>query len=75
MERFFQAFDQLRKDRKITSITAFCEKYQIDKRHLYTQRKEMSRGFFEVGWLVILIRDFGVSADWLLTGSGSIYNI
>lgn len=68
MRRYFSAFDTLRENGKIKSITAYCEKYHIDKRHFYVQRKDPYKGFFEVGWLLSLIRDYGVSPSWLLTG-------
>lgn len=74
MSRFFQAFDAAKENGRIGSITKFCEDNGIDKRHLYAQRKELSRGFFEVGWIVPLIRDCGVSSAWLLTGVGSMFN-
>ena len=73
MQRYYDAFDAVREHKLITSITTFCEKYHIDKRHFYAQRKDMNKGFFEVGWLVPLIQDFGVSSSWLLTGKGTMF--
>lgn len=74
MERFFEAFHASLENKKIKNITFFCTKYNIDKRHLYAQHKDLGRGFFEVGWMLPLIRDCGVSADWLLTGQGKMYS-
>ena len=65
MQRFYEALDQLKQDRRIT-ISGFCEDHGIDKRHLYAQRKDMSRGYFEIAWLLPLIERYGVSAEWLL---------
>lgn len=73
MERFFQAFQTSLENKIIKNISQFCAGNNIDKRHFYVQRKDMGRGFFEVGWLVPLIRDCGVSANWLLTGKGTMY--
>lgn len=74
MTRFYEAFDASREAGRIKSITRFLEENGIDKRHFYAQRKEMCRGFFEVGWLVPLIKDCGVSSAWLMTGVGSMFN-
>lgn len=67
MQRFFFVLDQLKQDRRIT-ISGFCEDHGIDKRHLYAQRKDMGKGYFEIAWLLPLIERYGVSSDWLLLG-------
>lgn len=74
MTRYYEAFDAAKESKRITSITKFCDENGIDKRHFYAQRKDLGKGFFEVGWLVPLIRDCGVSSAWLLTGIGSMFN-
>lgn len=73
MERFFQAFEICRKMKLIGSVTDFCKDHGIDKAHFYTQRKEPSSGFFQVGWIVPLIEDCKISAHWLMTGRGEIF--
>lgn len=72
MERFFNAFDICKRLKLIKSVTDFCNENGIDKPHFYTQRKNLGRGFFEVGWLVPLVKR-GVSSDWLLTGRGNMF--
>lgn len=74
MSRFFQAFDAARENKRIRNVEKFCSENGIDKRHLYAQRQELSKGYFEVGWLVPMIRDYGVSSAWLLTGVGEMFN-
>nr|DAT89972.1 MAG TPA: hypothetical protein [Caudoviricetes sp.] len=73
MERFFQAFQTSLDNKLIKNTSQFCTTNNIDKRHFYAQRKDLGRGFFEVGWLIPLIRDCGVSSNWLLTGKGTMY--
>ena len=73
MMRFFEAFDRCVELKLVKSISSFCVKNCIDKRHLYAQRKDMSKGLFHVGWLLPLIRDCNVSASWLMTGKGTMF--
>lgn len=71
MSRFFDAFQTCIDNGLLKNTNYFCVKYNIDKRHFYAQRKDLGRGYFEVGWLLPLIRDCGVSSNWLLTGKGT----
>ena len=73
MERFFTAFDIAVQNRLIKSIAEYCRDNSIATTNLYTKRKERNRGYFEVGWLVPLVRDCGISATWLLTGRGMMF--
>ena len=73
MERYFAALQRCRELKLISNVSTFCEQNGIDKRHLYTQKKDLGRGFFEVGWLVPLVRDFHVSTYWLITGQGEMF--
>ncbi len=73
MERFFQAFEICRETKRIKSVTDFCRANRIDKAHFYTQRKDPSKGFFQVGWIVPLVEDCNISAHWIMTGRGEIF--
>lgn len=71
MKRFFLAIETLRECNDLV-LYRFCEENGIDYRHFYTQRKDLHKGYFEVGWLLPLIKDYGVSSTWLLTGKGKM---
>ena len=72
--RFFDTLLQLHEAKKIPGgLTGFCETYGIDKRHLYAQKADNGRGYFETGWLVPLIKYFHVNPTWLLLGTGKQY--
>lgn len=73
-QRFFDTLQQLHDAKKLPGgMSGFCETYEIDKRHLYEQRKDMGRGYFEVAWLIPLVKYFKVSSNWLLLGTGKQY--
>ncbi len=70
-QRFFDTLQKLYDAQKLPGgLSGFCETYGIDKRHLYAQRADMGKGYFEVGWLLPLIKYFYVNSTWLLLGTG-----
>lgn len=71
--RFFDALAQLKSDKRIGGKTPFAEKYNINRRNLYKLEKNYEKDIFQVAWLSYLVRDYNVSAMWLLTGEGSFY--
>lgn len=72
--RFFRAIALLKENKIIGGQSPFCERYGINRRNLYLLEKDMSRDIFQVSWLGYLVRDFGLSAEWLLTGSGEVFS-
>lgn len=74
MQRYFEAVDKAVELKRIKSIRSFCVNNGIVPEAFYRQRMNQARGFFEVGWLVPLVRDCNVSSSWLLTGVGSMFN-
>lgn len=71
--RFFDALAQLKSDKRIGGKTPFAEKYNINRRNLYKLEKNYEKDIFQVAWLFYLVKDYNVSAVWLLTGEGSFY--
>lgn len=75
MNRYFEAVEAAKKYNRIPNMQEFYEKSHIAPPHFYMQRKDRNRGYFEVGWLMPLIRDCGISSTWLLTGNGPMFNL
>lgn len=73
MDRYFIAVEACVKAKIIKSVSAYCAEIDTERNHFYLQRKDRSRGYFEVGWCVPLIRNYGISASWLLTGIGTMF--
>lgn len=70
--RFFQALYYLKEQRVIRGKQTFTRKYGINRWNLNTLEQDMGRDIFQTAWLTYLVEDFGVSAEWLLTGRGEI---
>ncbi|MFJ1365553.1 hypothetical protein ACILDU_03805 [Capnocytophaga canimorsus] len=71
--RFFKALDEIVAKKEINSVTAFTNLYGIDRRNLYKLKKQPEIFMIKVSLLSILVKDFSVSADWLLTGRGDMF--
>lgn len=73
VDRFFQAIETLIENRTIKGKQPFCLKYNINRRNLWQLDKDRTKNIFQVSWLGILVCDFNVSSEWLLTGRGDMF--
>lgn len=73
VKRFFEALYRLKADRKIRGKQTFTREYDINRWNMNTLEREPERDIFQVSWLTFLVRDYGVSPMWLLTGFGDFY--
>ena len=73
MNRFFEVLELLVASKVIRGKKTYCTLYNIDRANMYKQQKGSTRGLFEMDWIVPLVLDFNVSADWLLTGRGAMF--
>lgn len=71
-DRFFEAFDALRALQK-TSRNQLCRELGVDRRNFQKQLEDHSRHILKPEWLTHIVTTYGVCADWLLTGRGSMF--
>jgi hypothetical protein len=68
-QRFFGKIRELVEAKRIPGgIGGYCDRHGIDRRHFYVQMKDNGRGFFEVAWILPLVGQYGITAEWLLFG-------
>lgn len=71
-ERFFEAVDLLKRKRTLGGLSAFAKRYHVVLGNLYTIKTQQS-GAIKAEYLHYLVRDYGISAEWLLTGEGDMF--
>lgn len=73
IDRFFEVLYDLKARRVIRGKQTFTNRYGIVRWDLNNVEKKRSPGSFQMSWLGYLIRDYGVSSLWLMTGQGDMY--
>ncbi len=69
--RFFEALDMIKAQKRIRGYQTFTREYDENYWNFFTCKKEMRR--IKQEWLTYLVRDYDVSATWLLTGLGGMF--
>lgn len=70
--RFFTALEELKAKGTISTTKEFCEKHDIPYGN-FARLKVYPAREFQLSFLTILVENYSVSADWLITGSGNIF--
>jgi hypothetical protein len=71
--RFFQAIDALVLRRQLRGKKSFATKYELNQGNFFKLRNN-PQAEFPLHYLTLMVEDFNVSAHYLLTGKGEIFN-
>ncbi len=74
--RFFEALYALKAKGMIRGKKTFTDRYNINRWNLNAleaKNPNATQNSTLLPWLVYLVRDYGVSAHWLLTGQGEMF--
>lgn len=72
--RFFEALTWLKESRQIRGLKTFTDRYGINRRSMRRLQLTPGTNDFKAAWLTFLVRDYGISAQWLLTGEGKMHD-
>lgn len=71
--RFFEAIDALKAEKKLRGLQTFTTRYGLNRWNVNTVKWNPETSVLKPEWIVYLVRDYGISADWLLLGKGRIF--
>lgn len=71
--RFFEAIDMLKAQKKIRGLQTFTRQYDINRWNLITVKQNPEKSILKPEWIVYLVRDYGISADWVLLGKEPMF--
>jgi hypothetical protein len=74
VSRFFEAVEWLKETRRIRGLQTFARSCGVDRRSLRRLQADPEKYSLKVGWVVHLVREYGIKADWLLTGEGPMHD-
>lgn len=72
-QRFIDAIVTMKEDKRIKSFAEVYRTIGIDKGNFCKQMKDPARGMLRPSWLALLVERYNISATWLLTGHGKMY--
>lgn len=72
-KRFFQAIDALILLGEIRGLKTFCTKYQINRGNLQKVKDNPMVYALQTEYMVYIIKDYWVSAHWLMTGDEHMF--
>lgn len=73
-ERFFEVLDTLKEQKVIRGLQTFTRTYEINYWNMHTLKKNKETGWLKPIYLHYLVVDYGISAKWLLTGRGKMFD-
>lgn len=73
-QRFFEALKKLIELRVIRGKKTFTDRYGINRWNLNALEKGQStQNSVQLDWLTFIVRDYGISGRWILTGEGEMF--
>lgn len=72
-KRFFEALDMLKAQRRIRGLLTFTKAHDINYWNINTVRNQPESSVLKPEWITYLVIDYGVSADWVITGRGGMF--
>lgn len=73
IKRFYQALDVVVASKRIRGKKTFTDMHNINRRNFIQVSKVPESDMFQLVWITYLVKDFGVSSQWIITGNGEMF--
>ena len=73
INRFYETIEVLKQTKQIRGIKTFTDAYGINRWNFITVSKNPESDMFQLIWITHLVKDFNVSAEWIMTGKGEMF--
>jgi len=73
IKRFYEAMDMLIAGKIIRGKKTFTDRYGINRWNFNTVRQKPESDMFQLVWIAYIVSDFGISAEWIMTGKGGMF--
>jgi hypothetical protein len=73
INRFYEVIDVLKQTKQIRGVKTFTDTYNINRWNFITVSKNPESDMFQLIWISYLVKDFNVSAEWIMTGKGNMF--
>lgn len=74
IKRFYEAVNTLIANKTIRGKKTFTDAYGINRWNFNTVEKNPESDMFQLSWISHLVNDFGISAQWIMTGRGGMFS-
>lgn len=71
--RFFQAIDILKSQKKIKSMREVTERYGLNYGNFHTMKTHPETYILKPELIANISNDFGISTEWIILGNGDIF--
>lgn len=74
-KRFFEAIDMLRMQKKIRGLKTITDEYGANQGNTQIVKASPSNHVLKPELLAYLVRQYNISAEWLLCGTGNMFKV
>lgn len=72
--RFFEAIEMLKQQKKIRGLQTFTKSYDINRWNVNTVKQNPESSVLKPEWINYIVQDYGISAKWIITGKGGMFS-
>jgi hypothetical protein len=72
-KRFFETISLLKAQKRMRGLFTYTQSHNINYWNINNVKNQPETRVLKPEWIAYLVLDYGVSADWILTGRGDMF--